>query len=1629
MTSSFRSIFEQIIAQSTTTVEQGTQFENIIIQYFQKDPKYSGDIEKIWRWNDWPDRTGMDVGVDLVVRTVDDEYWAVQCKCYDPQKKIDKKGVDSFLAASAVQFHTDTGMKSFSQRFFVTTAPLGSQAQRIIKEQSDPPIVLDWEKLEEAPFDWQSANSPEGILIRKQPNNLRPHQEKAIADVMSGFETDDRGQLIMACGTGKTFTSLRLAEQYAGAGGSVLFLVPSISLVSQALREWTAQCDTENYSIKAFVICSDDKVGRGGQSSEDMRVEELAFKATTDAALLATNFAKTGRKRFKVVFSTYHSLAVIHEAQSLHGLPAFDLVICDEAHRTAGVSMLKNKDDSVREESVFVAIHKPDYVVARKRLYMTATPRVYNDKTKQQAADRAEDALLYSMDDETVFGRELHKLSFQKAIDLDLLTDYKVIIVAMDEAEMRARAEVYKDSLLRKFAKSDGLEISASEQIAQKVAGNITTQLVAEIIGAWKALSGVDQVDIIESGKQVSRPDGRSVKAMKRAVAFSTTIARSKLINQVFDGLQSLFEEECPDDIRKFIKVKPDHIDGKMNDRQRRTKLRWLRERGETGGCRLLSNARCLSEGVDVPNLDAVVFFDERKSVIDIVQAVGRVMRKSRGKEYGYIILPVCIPSGEVANYDDYISKDKVFQGIWKIVRALRAHDERFVSNLFFREKIQIARGSLDNGIVSEDTQRQEAPAKQSATDESEQLDLFIRLKALSDAIYTAIPNKLGDKEYWASWTTNIRSIAEIIYTEFEERFSQDENKQVFADFLKSLRSNLNPAVSEREAIEMLSQHAITRPVFETLFPDHSFVQRNPVSQSLQMIIEKLDSTSVQKQIDTLKRFYASVEDKARMIKDDDSGKQDLIRRLYDTFFKEGFPLMAERLGIAYTPTRVVDFILHSTSYVLKNEFSRELGDKNVHIIDPFTGTGTFIVRLLQIKELIADNHLEYKFLNEMHANEIVLLAYYVALVNIESAYHERLPAGSKYESFPGMVLTDSFQLYEDKPQTFGASFLPENSKRAKRQIKAPINVVIGNPPWSIGQRLDNDNNKNIEYPALEARIKATYAKESRSIRKAALYDSYVQAIRWSSDRIGEEGVIALVTNGGWLNGNAGSGLRNCLAKEFDAIWVVNLRGDARTSGELRRKEKDNVFGQSTRTPVTLIILAKNPNNRRKTATIFYHDIGNYLSAEGKLDILSNKRSIAGLNFQTITPDKDNDWINQRDRRFDKFIEMGSKQVKAGTVGFNPTVFQLYSLGVATNRDAWVYNFSREGLTKNMGRMIEFYNQQIDQPQNQNGSRSNNIDNFTVNDPKKISWDRSLRNSLVQNTIGKFSSENIRNSLYRPFIQQYLYFDRQFNGMVYRQPNIFPTPDSENQAIVISSIGAKEFSVLMTKYIPNLHFMDTSQCFPRYAYDNHGEKIDNIAEAGVLAFRKHYNENSISNDDIFYYTYGLLHSPDYREAFASNLTKQLPRLPYAKDFHAFSKAGKKLATLHADYETATEYPLTVSDSQGNSILGDLSRDANFYQVKKMKWVDKAIKSCIIYNDHISLDGIPPEATRYIVNGRTPLDWIIDRYQLKIDKASGIKNDPNQWSSDPRYIINLIKRLTQISIETTKIINSLPSALE
>lgn len=1576
----------------------GDRFERLIANYLVTDPQYADRLEDVWLWSEWPDRSGKDTGIDLVAKErATGEYWAIQCKFYLPETRLAKQDLDSFFTASGKRFATNEGECTFSNRMIVsTTDRWSSEAEKALENQQIPVERLRVQDLDESPIDWSqfSLKNPADIKL-KAKKTLRDHQQEAMDATRLGFKEQDRGKLIMACGTGKTFTSLRLAEALVPKGGRILFLAPSISLVAQTLREWTAEATTP---FHAFAICSDSKVGR---EQEDLKTHDLAYPATTNATKLAQyadTFAANDPDRRTVVFSTYQSIQVVSDAQA-QGLGEFDLIVCDEAHRTTGIT----RDGE--QASDFVKVHDNAVVAGQKRLYMTATPRIFGDPSKQKAKDK--DAELYSMDDESKYGSVFYRIGFGEAVRRGLLTDYRVLLVAVNEDKMPSVTNAYQAQL------GDDKQAKA-----------IDTRFVSKVMGTWKGLAKKDVRLVGDEGEEDASTVDR--KPMQRAVAFARSIKASNTIQQNLPALVNLYQSHTHDD--HALKCDVRHVDGSQNALVRQQSLEWLRATDiDDESCRILTNARCLSEGIDVPALDAVVFFDTRESIVDIVQSVGRVMRKAEGKDYGYIILPVGIPSSKLKDYNSYIEKDAQFKGIWKIIKALRAHDESLVDEAEFRKKVTVIGEEGDGGDGGE--------SGDSAGEQGELELPHLPIEDISEAVYAAIPKKLGDRDYWHDWAKDVARIAERIIARIHDLTQNPDTRKVFDEFLKGVQDTINPAVDEAAAVEMLAQHQITRPVFEALFPDRSFVDENPVSRSMEAVIEHLDRHRVDSETAELEAFYESIHERAALAKSEKS-RQDLIKGLYESFFRTAFKDLADQLGIVYTPIEVVDFILQSADVALQKHFGHRLTDEQVHVLDPFTGTGTFITRLLQHPELIRDEDVKRKFEQELHANEIVLLAYYVATVNIESAFRAR--GNAEFLSFPGMVLTDTFQMTESD-DLVDRVVLPENNARAERQNNLPIKVIVGNPPYSVTQG-------GAKYSDLDSKIGETYARYSLSTNKNSLYDSYIRAFRWATDRISKDGggdgngIVAFVTNGGWIDGDATAGFRKCLQDDFSHIYVFNMRGNQRTSGELSRQEGGKVFGSGSRAPVAITILVREAG-QVGPGTIHYYDIGDYLSRDEKLAITEDAVSIDGLPWQTITPNEAHDWINQRSDDFQELKPLTG----------NKAIFEVRSRGVETSRDAWAYNFSKGDLEEQIQATIEYYNKQLTlhhralrQVSDGNSEKISTAKKLVGNDPTAIKWTSSLLQDFVQGKPASFDGRKIGYALYRPFCKFWLYYDAQFNHRY--KSKLFPQVGSDNIAIQVTGTGmSKGFSCLISEAIPDVQVLANGQCLPLYWYekrrvdagtkddlfseeyarDNGAEEYirhDGITDDALQEIRSHYQDQSITKEDIFYYVYGLLHSDEYRQKYGADLKKELPRVPYAEAFWEFSKAGRDLAYWHLNYEDIEPFPLTEHSER-------MALDqAEHYKVRKMKWggsARKPDKSKIEVNDHLTLSGIPDEAHEYIVNGKSALGWILDRYQITKDKDSGIVNDPNEWSDDPRYIVDLIGKVTRVSVETVRIVKALP----
>ena len=1654
--SKFSEVLEQL-RENQPKAKYGIAFEKLMVNYFRTDPTLKAQFDEVYRWSDWKYNGGApDTGIDLVARRIDDGTWvAIQCKFYMPTTRLAKADLDSFFEASGRSFNTESGPEHFGSRIVIsTTDHWSSHAEEALANQLIPTSRIGTAAIAESPINWDVAFPGSEIQInlsQRETFEPRSHQQEAIDSAMAGFATRDRGKLIMACGTGKTFTALRLAERVAEEGGKarVLFLVPSISLLSQTLKEWTAQ---GRLDMRTFAVCSDSKVSR---KAEDIATYDLEVPVSTNGVEIAKRFESGKRaKGLHIVFSTYQSLPAVHEAQQ-QGLDDFDLVICDEAHRTTGITL------AGEDESNFVRIHDADYIKASKRLYMTATPRLYDDSVKGKAQDHS--AELASMDDEAIYGPEFYRLGFGEAVEKGLLTDYKVLVMTVDES-------VAADAMAR----------SQNSQI------NLT--LASAMIGAWNGLAK-------RSGSLQGKKGGFDEDAtpMHRAVAFARDIKTSQAIADSYPQLvnmhRGLLEEKAVlNDVSLHnvdVSISAQHVDGSMNALERGTKLSWLESPAAEQHTRVLTNARCLSEGVDVPALDAVIFFNPRNSMVDVVQSVGRVMRKSEGKDYGYIILPVAVaPDVSPAQA---LNDNARFKVVWQILNALRAHDDRFnakVNSIALNEANPVEElpievdhvgqeGSqktgpdtdLENASPTDAINEAEAesvknPQPLADNDELTQQLVLFSLEEWQEAIYTKLVDKVGTRTYWEDWADDVATIAGNQITRIKALVDGADAKlrTEFDSFVEGLRNNLNDGISEDDAISMLSQHLITAPVFNALFENHDFITHNPVAQVMEKMVEALSKANLDTETESLEKFYESVRVRASEV-NSASGKQQVIKELYERFFQKAFKKQAESLGIVYTPVEIVDFILRAADDVSKKHFGKGLTDEGVCILDPFAGTSTFTVRLLQ-SGLIKPEDLARKYANELFATEIMLLAYYVSAVNIETTYNALREEAAlrngepapEYVPFTNIALADTFQIHEegDIPDLH---IFQENNATIERQKNAPINVVIGNPPYSAGQKSANDLNANLKYPSLDKRIAETYAAKSTATNKNSLYDSYLRAFRWATDRIGDQGVVAFVSNGGWIDGNTGDGVRLSTAEDFTDLYVFNLRGNQRTAGEQSRKEGGKVFGSGSRNTVAITVGVKDPS--KLSFDLHYKDIGDYLSAREKLEIVEDS-TVEYIDWRTIIPNKEGDWLNQRSEEFETWPVIGEKK------GNSRKVFNEFSAGLQTNRDSWVYAYSTVVLEKKVATLRNTYSRALAAIGPDQKAKDFLKSEPWFVDSTRSKWSSSLENQLDRRrTLG--DSGFAVHSLYRPFCRQIVYFDNQLNHRRYQLPLMFPTPVHQNIGFSIAGPYPNVAgSLLATNLLPDLNVFTASQFFPRFTwaaigaddgvlfgkgsavkqgessvYGSIGEvvdgyvRVDNITDEIKTLYRDALGAD-ITGDDIFHFVYGKLHDPAYRTKYAADLKKMLPHIetPSSRvEFDKFAAAGQELMGLHVGYESVKPWPLDIQ------VKGDES-DRETWRVLKMKWAKRKDPETgknvndvtkLIYNKHVIIAGIPAEADEYMLGSRSAVAWLIDRYQVKKDKASGIVNDPNDWADEvgnPRYIVDLIGKVVRVAMETVRIVNNL-----
>ena len=1534
--------------------ERGTLFEKLVLSYLRNEPTYQRLYKNVWALGDVPVEYGIpkkDTGVDLVAEQFNGELVAIQAKFY--QNKVGKSEINSFVAELG---------KSYYQRGLIvsTVNDWNKNARETIDHNEKGIEIIGLSDLRNSQIDWTqySFERPEVVTI-KEPKKLRAYQETALEYALEHFATNDRGQMIMAPGTGKTFTSLKIAEAFVKKENKqlkVLYLVPSIQLLTQTLRGWNN--DTE-LKITSMAVTSDRDASRGEDGTEDIKASDIGYPATTSKEKLLKNWddvKKTHQtKDMVVVFSTYQSIDVIGGAQK-DGFPEFDLIISDEAHRTTGAH------ESSKEASIFSRVHSNKYVQGRKRIYQTATPKIYGESAKKNAKEKS--ILISSMDDESKYGEVFYRMGFGQAVSHGILTDYKVMVLAVDETAIQ------KDMQRTLSDPENGLNIDD----------------VGRIVGIW---NGMMRRNGYKNPIKNSPYDGAP---LERAIAFTRTIADSKKVSQQFeevvnDYIGSEIEDES-------IRLSMRHADGTMNALQKGEILDWLADPEKPSDeARIVSNVRFLTEGIDVPTLDAVIFLAPKKSQVDIVQAVGRIMRKAEGKDYGYIILPIVIPADETP--ETILDNNKNYEVVWQVINALRSVDERFEAMV---DKLNIAKPKQLKviGVGS-------APAKgndlinENLDNSYTQTKLDLEWDKFEGAIFGKIVQKVGDRKYLENWSADVAKIAQrqISWIKNKLKDKKDPITIEFKKFISSLQHNINESIDENQAAEMLSQHLITKPIFEALFEEYSFVNSNPVSTAMENIVIELEKAGFAKEQENLEPLYESVKMRAEGIEKPED-KQKIIITLYDKFFSTAFKSTTDRLGIVFTPVEVVDFIVKSVDDVLRQHFDKSISSENVHVLDPFTGTGTFIVRTLAyLKEQMDDGKISMaditrKFTQELHANEIVLLSYYIAAINIEATFDE-INDIQGYTPFSGIVLTDTFESTENE-DTLDDSYFETNDERLKRQREVPITVIIGNPPYSAKQDNEDGNQSRINYPKLDSSLRTKWIETSTATNKNGLLDSYIRAIRWSADRLNGNGVIGFITNSSFIDGIAMDGMRKALLEEFSNIYVINLKGQIRRrTREQATVEGGNVFDIMTGVAITLLVKDEGFSEK---GTLHYLDIGDKLSKKEKIEKLSGWKSIASIldDFSEIVPNEKGDWINQRDSNFDELVKIGDKRS-------DDALFIDYTGGIKTGRDAWSWGFSKEKVISATKESLEYYNEHLG-------------DIFVYGDEtQKLSWTRSLKQRFERNERISFDGNRMYTGVYRPFTKKHVYYAPAMVDMQYQMSKVLPNSNSSNLLISISNkTEGKKFTSLFIQNIPDVNlFAGGSQNLPQWLYDNMGAYTatrDNILS----------QLTDLKEEEVMYYIYGVFHSKQYEQLYSEDLAKSFPRLPNLKHKDKYVEIGRKLAELHLNYE---------KQPAPKEVELVLKKTKPTYKVKKMKPATSDKLGSIIYNEDITIKNIPERAYNYVVNGRSAIGWIIDQYRIKVDKKSGITDDPNDFSEDPKYILNLLLSIITVSMKTLELIDELP----
>ena len=1391
----------------------GEMWERLVAEFFRSDPVYRRRFARVSLWRELSDKE--DTGIDAVAETFDGKKIAIQCKFSgDPDRSLQKGAIDSFIA------ETDT--KEWAGRYVVWSGFKVSPHidNQIAEDRAVPLNLLTGAVLRTTNTNWSELATTGKAAVKAVPPPWK-HQTEAVSSAVAVLKRDDRAKLVMACGSGKTFTSQMAAEKIAGIGKTVLFCVPSIALMGQTMRSWAEREDEEGRGVahKFLGVCSDAGVGKkdtediGGMHKTDIAQLEMSVKTDADAIADALK-QPVPEGSMRTVFSTYQSLPKIKEAQKKHAAPAFDLVFCDEAHRTTGISL--------EGAGYFQLPHNDEDIASAKRIYMTATPKVFSEPSVKKAEKQGK--AIWHMGDETIYGEEVYKLSFSKAISDEVLVDYKVHIIQVAE-------DTAQEILNRFIQQAEEHGWSKSERNAM-----LKTDVAARMVGLWQALTG---------------DDGCRTEQLWKSITFLNTVRNSKAFSKIFPVMCDYLNELSG----KTVPVRCQHVDGTMSATTRQQHLSWLDSAKLDGEIRVLSNAKCLTEGVDVPSLDAVNFMVPKGSIVDIVQSVGRVMRDVANKRFGHVVVPAVLPLEMKQGFGGYLKSDAHWKTTWNVLRALRSHDDRFASELAVMEvnpdewPERIVCSVTDNSeslesvcfagggdpsfsgardgsggateerapggggqadgdatwdmspasenrgsntpdpewLASGGKPQHAAPTSSRVAGEGEQQTLSFAdmlrqfpaevLKMLQENIAVTMLDKVGDRQYWDTWGQD----AAKAYRQVKGRLERHRDSNIeFADEIRetaaALAATLGALGTEEETIATLAQYFVIKPVFKALFGSDEYFSDSPLSKAMNGLAETVEILELDNETAPLSEFYSHVAEKAATVKQHEH-RQQLIKHLYQDFIRTVFPAEAKKFGVVYTPNEIVDFILRSVDWALKEHLYIDDGiaSEEVNVLDPFAGTGTFLVNLIANSDLLPDDKLKHKYINNLHSTEIMPLPYWATELNMEQAYIAR--TGGDYLPYDNGVLADTFSMGEkwmtDKvsQQRLDFKTLQENITRATKQDEKKITCIVANPPWAI---------EDIEAPEeIVKRVQETFAKRVNTVLKGGLHDSYVLALGWAVDRIGDRGVVGFVTNNSYLTSNVGAGVRRTFEKEFDHIYVLNLRGKggAGVSPEQRAIEGDNLFNVTVGNSVVILVkTGENPVESR--TSVLYGDTQGLSASDKKTRLINTYRvgdASGGVEWKEVISDYRGDWIEQGHPDWPDLLPIGSSDAKKGKA--HSTIFQLYSNGLLTAMDELAQGSCQENVIERAQELCATFNNLVltgEKPINGVPHASNWYNDLV----------RKLEKEQAKEDIDDINFEivediNVRQIMVRPWLMQYVFWHKTFNCRQSRLSDIYDVSTSE----------------------------------------------------------------------------------------------------------------------------------------------------------------------------------------------------------------------------------------------------------